>query len=143
MTGRAAKRRHLDIHRAIQYAVQHRLGDVINYSWGAPVNVAVNQYVNQASGPSPLASGGGPSVLFPRPFYQDGAEPEAGAWRGIPDISMTGSCRGVVEIYHSFNGQAEGFPPGWNLACGTSESAPLLAGTVDGRYVVPELARLG
>jgi subtilase family serine protease len=43
---------------------------------------------------------------------------------------MSGSCSGTVEIYHSFNGQAEGFPPGWNLACGTSESAPLFAGIV-------------
>jgi len=49
-----------------------------------------------------------------------------GGRRGIPDISMSAACSGVVDVYTSFGGM----PAGWSVSCGTSESAPLFAGIV-------------
>jgi subtilase family serine protease len=44
----------------------------------------------------------------------------------VPDITMSGACNGAVETYQSFPGA----PPGWYMACGTSEATPLFAGIV-------------
>ncbi|HEY2518513.1 MAG TPA: hypothetical protein VGJ19_00255 [Streptosporangiaceae bacterium] len=45
---------------------------------------------------------------------------------GVPDISMSGACNGVVDTYNSFRGQ----PAGWYPTCGTSEATPEFAGIV-------------
>jgi subtilase family serine protease len=76
--------------------------------------------------PQALATGGGKSVVFGRPSYQDGVAGVVGAQRGVPDISMSAACTGLVNVYMSFGGVA----PGWYLFCGTSEASPLFAGIV-------------
>lgn len=94
--------------------------------WNDTYNVAVNEYIYGDAGPNPLAGGGGKSVIFPRPWYQDGVANVVGDQRGVPDISMSGSCSGLVNMYQSFAGQ----PAGWYPTCGTSEATPLFAGIV-------------
>jgi subtilase family serine protease len=69
-------------------------------------------------------SGGGRSVVFSRPGYQDGVASLTGNYRGVPDISMDASCSSAVAIYDSFDGA------GWSPACGTSLATPLFAGIV-------------
>jgi subtilase family serine protease len=70
-------------------------------------------------------SGGGRSAVFARPAYQDGVAGVVGRQRGIPDISMDGSCASAVAVFGSYLGQ-----PAWSAACGTSLAAPLFAGIV-------------
>jgi len=99
--------------------------------WNDTYSTAVNKFANQGgSPPSPFASGGGKSVIFTRPSYQHGVARTVGSRRGIPDISMSASCSGSVEIYHGFDFAQAGYPAGWNLVCGTSESAPLFSAIV-------------
>jgi subtilase family serine protease len=71
-------------------------------------------------------SGGGASIAFARPSYQDGVKSVTGSSRGIPDVSMDASCRSAVAVYGSF--YASGGQ--WNPECGTSVAAPLFAGIV-------------
>ena len=71
-------------------------------------------------------SGGGMSIAFARPAFQDGVSSVTGDARGVPDVSMDASCRSAVAIYGSF--YASGGQ--WNPECGTSLSAPLFAGIV-------------
>jgi subtilase family serine protease len=71
-------------------------------------------------------SGGGRSITFGRPAYQDGVQAFTGRARGVPDISMDASCTSAVVIYGSFY---QG-PGKWNPICGTSVAAPLFAGIV-------------
>ena len=94
--------------------------------WNDTYNVPTNQYIFGNSGPNPLAGGGGKSVIFARPRYQDGVSGVVGGQRGVPDISMSGACNGAVDMYQSFQGQ----PAGWYPTCGTSEATPLFAGVV-------------
>ena len=94
--------------------------------WNDTYSRATNELVNGNAGPSPLASGGGKSVVFGRPSYQDGVAGIVGDHRGVPDISMSAACSGAVNVYQSFGGQQAG----WYALCGTSEAAPLFAGIV-------------
>ncbi len=93
--------------------------------WNDTYNMPTNQYIFGNSGPNPLAGGGGKSVIFARPPYQNGVSSVVGSQRGVPDISMSGACNGAVDMYQSFKGQ-----PGWYPTCGTSEATPLFAGVV-------------
>jgi subtilase family serine protease len=95
-------------------------------AWNDTDSAATNQFIFGDNGPNPLASGGGTSVLFPRPSYQDGVSSEVGERRGVPDISMSGACNGAVDVYLS----TPGLSPGWYPTCGTSEATPLFAGIV-------------
>ncbi|HEY9244219.1 MAG TPA: S53 family serine peptidase [Streptosporangiaceae bacterium] len=87
------------------------------------------------------AAGGGPSLLWAEPSYQDGVVPAAlatapgnrgGVVRSVPDISadadpFTGAAVGVL-TFHNKSGKPPTygqFPVG-----GTSEAAPLVAGMV-------------
>jgi subtilase family serine protease len=74
--------------------------------------------------PPPSASGGGKSVIFGRPSFQNADAAIVGAHRGVPDISMSASCSHPVDIYQSFSGA------GWQVICGTSEATPLFAGVI-------------
>ncbi len=74
----------------------------------------------------PAAGGGGLSTVFTRPSYQDSVEGVVGARRGVPDISMSASVSGSVNIYLS--GVATG--NGWTQIGGTSEASPLFSGIV-------------
>ena len=70
-------------------------------------------------------SGGGQSIVFGRPAYQNGVSARTGGRRGVPDISMDASCASAVAIYTSFGGVRQ-----WTPICGTSLATPLFAGVV-------------
>jgi subtilase family serine protease len=95
-------------------------------TWNDTYNKATNEFADGNAGPNPLASGGGRSIVFARPSYQDGVRAVTGARRGVPDISMSAACNGSVDTYSTFGGA----PPGWSPSCGTSEATPLFAGIV-------------
>jgi len=94
--------------------------------WNDTFSVATNQFIFGNNGPNPLAGGGGKSVLFSRPSYQNLVRGVVGRARGVPDISMSAACNGSVDVYQSFPGIAAG----WYPTCGTSEATPLFAGIV-------------
>jgi subtilase family serine protease len=94
--------------------------------WNDTFSKPTNLFINGAKGPSPLAGGGGKSVIFTRPAFQNGVAPVVGNHRGVPDISMSGACNGAADMYQSFRGQ----PAGWYPTCGTSEATPEFAGIV-------------
>lgn len=95
--------------------------------WNDSYNPLANNFVFGTSKPHPNASGGGLSSVFSRPSYQQSVAAVVGDHRGIPDISMSAACSGLVDTYQSFAGPT---PPGWYYVCGTSEAAPLFAGVV-------------
>ena len=70
-------------------------------------------------------SGGGRSLVFARPAYQNSVKAIAGSHRSVPDISMDASCASSVAIYSSFSGTGK-----WGPICGTSLATPLFAGVV-------------
>ena len=72
-------------------------------------------------------SGGGRSIVFPRPSYQNSVRSLTGSHRGVPDISMDASCHSSVAIYASFDASESGQ---WSALCGTSLATPLFAGVV-------------
>jgi subtilase family serine protease len=92
--------------------------------WNDTYNVPTNEYIFGNKGPDPDAGGGGQSVVFSRPAYQDGVASVVGHARGVPDISMSAACNGAADMYQSFKGQ----PAGWYPTCGTSEATPEFAG---------------
>jgi subtilase family serine protease len=94
--------------------------------WNDTYSHAANQLQNSSNGPNAIATGGGKSVLFARPYYQNGVRQTVGGMRGIPDVSMNGACTSPVNVYEGFAGQQAG----WYVVCGTSESTPLFAGIV-------------
>jgi subtilase family serine protease len=72
-------------------------------------------------------SGGGRSIVFGRPSYQNSVRGVTGGHRGVPDISMDASCSSSVALYGSFYGGRRG---AWSTICGTSLATPLFAGVV-------------
>jgi hypothetical protein len=95
-------------------------------AWNDTYNQASDEYWGGSTDPVPLASGGGQSEFFTRPSYQNAVKSVTGARRGVPDIAMSASCDGAVNIYSSFTpGDA-----GWSLTCGTSEATPEFAAIV-------------
>jgi subtilase family serine protease len=94
--------------------------------WNDTYNTNANAFTNSNTGPNPLASGGGLSLFFHRPLYQNGVRDVVGGSRGVPDISMSAACNGAVDTYGSYAGA----PSGWSPECGTSEATPLFAGIV-------------
>jgi subtilase family serine protease len=95
-------------------------------AWNDTYNAATSQFVDGDNGPNPLAGGGGRSIIFARPSYQNGVRDVVGGDRGVPDISMSAACNGAADVYQSFAGQ----PAGWYPTCGTSEATPEFAGIV-------------
>jgi subtilase family serine protease len=71
-------------------------------------------------------SGGGRSLLFARPSWQNAVADRTATRRGVPDISMDASCQSSVAIYASFPGS--GAP--WTSICGTSVATPMFAALV-------------
>jgi subtilase family serine protease len=94
--------------------------------WNDTYSTATNEFDYGNAGPNPLASGGGTSVLFARPAYQDGVRNVVGNARGVPDVSMSAACSAPAAVYLSDGTQSSG----WYPACGTSEAAPLFAGII-------------
>ena len=79
--------------------------------WNDTYNVPTQEYIDGDKGPNPLAGGGGKSVIFSRPGYQNGVASVVGGRRGVPDISMSGACNGAADMYQSFAGQPAGLVP--------------------------------
>ncbi|MGH8981747.1 MAG: S53 family peptidase [Acidimicrobiales bacterium] len=96
-------------------------------AWNDSYSARVNNFVFGTSTPHPDASGGGLSSVYASPSFQDGVADVVTGHRGIPDISMSAACSGLVDTYQSFGGPT---PPGWYYVCGTSEATPLFAGIV-------------
>ena len=94
--------------------------------WNDSTNYALNNAFSGSPGPTATATGGGLSTVFARPSYQDSVAGVVGNARGVPDISMSAACSGLVNTYQSFGGE----PAGWYVDCGTSEATPLFAGIV-------------
>jgi subtilase family serine protease len=73
----------------------------------------------------PCATGGGPSVLYPRPSWQASVLPGAGDHRLVPDLAWNAAVNGGVLVYTSF------FPAynrvGWHVYGGTSAASPQVA----------------
>jgi len=97
---------------------------------GTFTSVAWNDTYNKhlGDGTDPYATGGGLSLLFDRPSWQNGVAKVVGGARGVPDVSMSGSCSAPVFTYQSF--PQAGTPAGWYPSCGTSEATPEFAGIV-------------
>jgi len=102
---------------------QRTQADVV---WNDSTNYALNDAFSGSPGPTALATGGGVSTVFARPSFQNSVAGVVGDQRGVPDISMSGACSGLVNTYDSFGGE----PAGWYVDCGTSEATPLFAGIV-------------
>ena len=81
--------------------------------WNDTYNQAANEFADGNAGPNPLAGGGGLSVLFGRPGYQNGVRGVVGSQRGVPDISMSAACNGSVDTYGTFGGAPAGWTPAW------------------------------
>jgi subtilase family serine protease len=94
--------------------------------WNDTYNRAQNELGYGDAGPNPDATNGGVSVIFTRPWYQNGVASVVGNARGVPDITMSAACNGAIQNYQSYPGS----PAGWYLSCGTSEATPLFAGIV-------------
>lgn len=96
--------------------------------WNDTYSATVQPAFFGNAGPNPLATGGGLSSIFHRPEYQESVASVVGSARGIPDVSMSAACSGLVLTYESYpNDPANS---GWQLVCGTSEATPLFAGIV-------------
>ncbi len=77
----------------------------------------------------PAATGGGKSVIYARPSYQNGVAAIIGAdARGVPDLSWNAAVNGGVLVYTSFYPNA--FRVGWHTFGGTSASTPQVAGVI-------------
>ena len=94
--------------------------------WNDTGNRNADEFADGNAGPNPLASGGGTSIFFTRPQYQNGVRDVVHGSRGVPDISMSAACSGSVNTYNTYGGA----PVGWSPTCGTSEATPLFAGIV-------------
>jgi subtilase family serine protease len=90
--------------------------------------VAWNDTFSRTPRPYPDATGGGTSIFFTRPAYQHAVASVTGPHRGVPDISMSAACTGVVDVYLGVRGPTTA--PGWQPMCGTSEATPLFAAIV-------------
>ena len=95
-------------------------------AWNDTYDAAAAAFAGGGPGPGPLSSGGGLSVLFGRPSFQNGVRNVVGRHRGVPDVSMSAACDGSVVTYSSYPGA----PAGWSPSCGTSEATPLFAGVI-------------
>jgi subtilase family serine protease len=94
--------------------------------WNDTYSKPTLEYITGSGQDTPLAGGGGKSVVFGRPSWQNGVASVVGSSRGVPDISMSGACNGGADMYQSFPGEAAG----WYPTCGTSEATPEFAGIV-------------
>jgi subtilase family serine protease len=72
-------------------------------------------------------AGGGPSLVEPRPAFQNGIRQLVGKWRGTPDLSFDANPATGVWVYDS----NAALGAGWYVVGGTSVSAPSLAGIIN------------
>jgi subtilase family serine protease len=81
---------------------------------------------------APIATGGGASVLYPRPSWQAGVATAYGDHRLVPDTAWNAAVNGGVDVYitayPAFNcGNSTGC---WTFYGGTSAATPQTAGLV-------------
>ena len=93
-----------------------------------PTGFAARSYIpevvwNENAAGTFLASGGGASVLYPKPAWQNGPGVPRDGRRDVPDIALIASC-GRSSFYGVVNGKQ-----GPTL-CGTSASGPAFAGVL-------------
>jgi subtilase family serine protease len=106
---------------------------------GNPVNICRSTYLSFTLGgqteavwkedwhPAHIATGGGRSVLFSTPGFQNGiSQSILKASRGLPDLSWNAAVDGGVLVFTSFPGTRVG----WHIVGGTSASSPQLAALV-------------
>jgi subtilase family serine protease len=72
------------------------------------------------------AGGGGQSVVFGRPSFQNDVRNVTGNHRGTPDISLSAAVDGSVVFYFSYDPKRVGY----HLVAGTSEASPEFAGVI-------------
>ena len=77
----------------------------------------------------PSAGGGGLSVVFSRPWYQDSVKRVVGSARGVPDISLSAAVNGGAISYQGPDAN-NGQPGAFQVIGGTSEATPSFAGVV-------------
>jgi kumamolisin len=75
--------------------------------------------------------GGGPSLVEPRPSFQDLLVEVVGETRGTPDLSFDANPNTGVWIFDGNTFQGSKTPLGWAVVGGTSASAPSLAGIIN------------
>ena len=87
--------------------------------------------------------GGGASLYEPLPSYQKSLASELPS-RGIPDVAADANPRTGVWVYDSYQNTYYGVLQPWNIAGGTSVSAPLWAGIVNhgGSFAASSAAEL-
>ena len=78
---------------------------------------------------APIGTGGGASVIYPRPAWQQGVDPGYGDHRLVPDTAWNAAVNGGVDVYitayPAFNcGNTTGC---WTFFGGTSAAAPQTA----------------
>lgn len=97
-------------------------------AWNDSHNLAVAEYAAAV----PWASGGGVSMLFGRPAYQNAARRIVGDHRGVPDVALSASLTGGVLVYASYRVRVGAFrgSSGWLITGGTSGATPEFAGIV-------------
>src|SRR5487761_1201618 len=81
---------------------------------------------------APIATGGGASVIYPRPSWQRGVDPGYGNHRLLPDTAWNAAVNGGADVYitayPAFNcGNTTGC---WTIFGGTSAATPQTAGLV-------------
>ena len=79
----------------------------------------------------PIATGGGPSEIYPRPGYQDtvaASIPGDHNHRGVPDVAWNAAVNGGVPVYTSFYPDTNRV--GWHIYGGTSAASPQVAALV-------------
>jgi kumamolisin len=76
-------------------------------------------------------AGGGPSLVEPRPSFQDRLVEVVGETRGTPDLSFDANPNTGVWIFDGNTFQGSKTPLGWAVVGGTSASAPSLAGIIN------------
>jgi subtilase family serine protease len=81
---------------------------------------------------APIATGGGRSVIYPRPSWQTGVDPSYGNHRLLPDTAWNAAVNGGVDVYitayPAYNcGNTTGC---WTIYGGTSAATPQTAGLV-------------
>jgi subtilase family serine protease len=69
-----------------------------------------------------IATGGGKSLIYPRPSWQGGVVPSAGDHRLVPDVAWNAAVNGGVLVYQSFFPNNE--RTGWHVYGGTSAASP-------------------
>jgi subtilase family serine protease len=76
------------------------------------------------------SSGGGKSVIFSRPAFQNSVQARVGNQRGVPDISLSAAVDGGAIVFYGANTLGAGVPAGYQIIGGTSEASPEFAGVV-------------